>query len=291
MCSTNTAVVAPDYVRGFDRQKGLVIKIVVLMTVIFFAALIPGSYLKPAARFCPEDEPDCQRPDLFAFEFICSICFIWQSFVSVRSWHIRRTPMKTIPDNPVGRVYGYSEESELIAAVSLAFQFWDMVGTPFLPEFCSAIMMGHHILAAAVSFIALQYQYYHYYAVFFLALSEVSSIPLVIMSLTKYYPPTPGSTMAVIAGIAPALFAITFTYYRVILWIKVSRQLWSDAHHVLSTGKAEQYRPGKSYCLYLILMINALLTVLQLYWFALIITKVLEEAGFDVPSLNPGFEE
>ncbi len=175
--------------------------------------------------------------------------------------------------------------------MSLAFQFWDLIGTPFLPEFCSTIMMAHHLLAALVSFVALQYQYYHYYAVFFLALSEVSSIPLVVMSLTKYYPPVPGSLMGTIGGIAPPLFAITFTYYRVILWIKVSRQLWSDALHVLSTGKAEEYRPGKKWCLYLILTISALLTLLQLYWFALIVTKALEEAGFDVPSLNPGFEE
>lgn len=215
---------------------------------------------------------------------------MWQTIVSVRSWHIRKTPMKKFPDNPIGRVFGYSEESEIIATVSLAFQFWDLVATPFIPEFSSPIMLGHHISAALVSYFALQYQYYHYYVVFFLALTEVSSIPLVIMSLCKYYPPAPGSMQETIQGVAGPLFAVTFGYYRVFLWIKITRQLWSDGIHVLSKGIAEQYRPGKSFALYIILLISALLTVLQLFWFSLIITEALKQAGFEVPDINPGFE-
>lgn len=151
-------------------------------------------------------------------------------------------------------------------------------------------MLGHHVLAALVSFVALQYQYCHYYTTFFFALSEVSSVPLVIMSLAKYYPPTPGSMMAAIGGVAPALFAVTFTFYRVIMWIRVTGQLWSDVKFAISSGKAEQFRPGKIWALYFILFTSSLLTLLQLFWFSLIVAEILRSVGIDVPDLNPGFE-
>ena len=35
--------VAPDYMRGFDRRKGFCAKVFMLMTVAYFAALIPVS--------------------------------------------------------------------------------------------------------------------------------------------------------------------------------------------------------------------------------------------------------
>lgn len=288
MCKST--VVSPDYSRGFDKNKGFIFKVFILMTVAYFLALIPGSRLKPAASFCPDNELDCKRPELFAFEFVCASCFVWLSFVSIRSWHFRESQLKHFSDNPIGRVYGYSKESEMIASVSLAFQFWDLVATPFIPEFSSPIMLGHHVCAALVSYVALQYQYYHYYAVFFLALSEVSSIPLVVMSVCKYFPPAPGSIQETIESMAGPVFAVAFGYYRVYLWIKVTHQMWSDGIHVLSNGTANKYRPGKSFALYLILVISALLTLLQLFWFSLITTEMLKVAGFEVPNLNPGFE-
>ena len=117
--------------------------------------------------------------------------------------------------------------------------------------------------------------------VFFLALTEVSSIPLVFISLSKYYPSEPGSILAICVDVSGPLFAVSFFYYRVFLWWKVSYGLWSDAFHVLSNGIAEKYRPGKVHALYLILVINALLGILQLYWFSLILKEVAKIAGGD----------
>lgn len=260
------------------------------MSVGYFLALPIGRRLKPADKFCKIEDSSCERPDLFAFEFVCLSVFIWQSFISIRSWHIRGTPMKKLPNNAVGRVFGYCEESEVVSAVAFAFQLWDLMATPFLPEFCSKIMLGHHFLAATVSFLVLEHQYLHYYAVFYLALSEVSSIPLAILSIAKYFPPTPGTATATIAGIAPILFAIAFTYYRVILWIQVSYTLWNDCLHVLSNAKSNEYRPGKNFVLYTVLASNFFLTLLQLYWFCLIAVEVLKLVGVELPELNPGFE-
>lgn len=123
-------------------------------------------------------------------------------------------------------------------------------------------------------------------SVFFLALSEVSSIPLVIVTLSKYFPPAPGSSHETLVGVAGPLFAGTFAYYRVFLWCVVTKQLWGDGLHVLSKGIAEQYRPGKSFALYIILFISLALTFLQLFWFGLIFLEVLKVLGFDVPDIQ-----
>jgi hypothetical protein len=121
--------------------------------------------------------------------------------------------LKIFPQTPVGRVYGFSEESELIACISMTIQVWGLIMTPLIPEFTSPIMLGHHFCAALVSFVALQYQYYYYYSVFYLALSEVSSLPLLVMSISKYFPPEPGSFQDIATGLAGPAFAVTFTYY------------------------------------------------------------------------------
>jgi len=246
--------------------------------------------LTPAAKYCPIDEPECKRPDLFAFEFVNSCTFLWQSFVAIRSFHFRKTSMKSFPQTPVGRIFGFSEESEIITCVSMTIQLWGLVMTPLIPEFTSAIMLCHHFLAALVSFVALQYQYYLYYSVFYLALSEVSSLPLLMMSISKYFPPAPGSIHEILNDLAGPAFAITFTYYRVYLWIKMTRQLLSDGLYVRSKGLSDQYRSGKNVGLYLVMIVCTLLSCLQLFWFTLIIREVLKVVGYDIPDVNPGFD-
>jgi hypothetical protein len=118
-------------------------------------------------------------------------------------------------------------------------------------------------------------KFLHYYGIYFLGIVEVSSIFLLFVDLAKYFPPHPDSLLekSLKAVIGPA-FVITFFVYRVIVWWKVSFQLWSDALHVLRTGKSHKYRNGKSYVLYVYLISNVLLGILQLYWLSLIIVEV-----------------
>jgi hypothetical protein len=118
-------------------------------------------------------------------------------------------------------------------------------------------------------------KFLHYYGIYFLGIVEVSSIFLVFIDLAKYFPPNPDSLIekTLKAFIGPA-FVITFFLYRVIVWWKISFQLWSDALHVLLTGKSQKYRNGKSYVLYVYLISNVLLGTLQLYWLSFIIAEV-----------------
>ena len=111
--------------------------------------------------------------------------------------------------------------------------------------------------------------------VFFLGLSELSSIFLVFVDLGRYFPPAPGSLYDFWVGaVCGPLFAVAFVWYRVIVWWKVSFLLWTDALHVIRTGIANKMRPGRSYVLYIFLILNLPLGVLQLYWFGLILVEV-----------------
>jgi hypothetical protein len=112
--------------------------------------------------------------------------------------------------------------------------------------------------------------------VFFLGLSEFSSIFLVFVSLAKYFPPAPGSLMDVWVAICGPCFALTFTLYRVVLWWKVVSQLWSDASYVLKKGLMHTLRPGKTYVLYLLLALSIPMGLLQIYWLRTIAMAFVE---------------
>ena len=113
--------------------------------------------------------------------------------------------------------------------------------------------------------------------VFYLGLTEVSSIFLIYIHLAKYFPPTPGSPFDLFIGmVCGPLFVVCFFYYRVVLWWQVSYVLWSDAAYVIRSGVAEKLRPGRSFVLYIFLTANLLLGVLQLYWFGLVMVEVMK---------------
>lgn len=212
-----------------------------------------------------------------AFEAGCFIPVFYVAFKGIMSWHVAKTAHSMIPKTPQGRLFGYLEEGEMICAVNFAFQTWNFVISLPTPELTSPIILGHHLLAALVAWCGLHYQYLHYYGVYFLGLTEVSTVPLVFIDLAGYFPVESGSWFDTFVGaICNPLFALTFTIYRVVLWWKVSLLLWSDVRQVFKTGMVEMYRPGKSFVLYIFMVCNTLLSVLQLYWFGIIVGEVMK---------------
>ena len=111
--------------------------------------------------------------------------------------------------------------------------------------------------------------------VFFLGLSEFSSIFLVFISLAEYFPPARGSLMDRWVAICGLCFALTFAMYRVVLWWKVVFQLWSDAMFVQKNGLVHLMRPGKTYVLRMFLALSVPMGLLQLYWFRRIMEEVV----------------
>ena len=112
--------------------------------------------------------------------------------------------------------------------------------------------------------------------VYFLGCTEVSSMFLVIIDLAKFFPPEPNTRFDTVVAVSGPPFAVTFAFYRVGMWWKVSYMLFRDCHAVLSTGRSNQLRPGKDYVLYVFLVLNIPLGCLQLYWFSIILEEAMK---------------
>lgn len=108
-----------------------------------------------------------------------------------------------------------------------------------------------------------------------------------LVDLAKYFPPETGTIYDTVVAVCGPLFAVSFTIYRVVIWWKVSFQLWQDCYHVVSTGISNQLRPGKNYVLYIFLFLNVLLGFLQLYWFSIILGEAQKLlAGEELVEMN-----
>lgn len=274
MCSTSSITIPYTHDGGLKKTKVYIAKIFTILSLLFVLGYYLGTFLTPSQKFCPSEDP-CTRPDLFAIEFVCLSCFLYMSYNSILFWQVRQLQKKEFPATALGRVFSLHNKSQNMTAFSLVFQGWDLIVTPFIPEFATSIMLLHHTLAAFVSYVALEYQILHYYAMFYFALSEVSSIPLVVLSLSKYYPPQEGSFFEMLKGLAEPLFAVTFSYYRVFLWTQVTYNLWKDVSHVINMKLVDSYRPGKTWTLYVILVTAGLLSFMQFYWFTLVLSAVI----------------
>ena len=176
----------------------------------------------------------------------------------------------------MGRLYAHNEVAQWITVINLAYQIWDFAVSLTIPEYCTMIMMSHHAAAGIVAWSGIYNDMLSYYALFFMGISEVSSIWLVSLDIAKYFVLPPGSLWQLFfQHVTGPLFMGTFIFYRIILWWPCSFQLLRDVQEVVSTGKAVEARgAGRVWILYLWLALNFPLGLLQLYW----LTLILEEA-------------
>lgn len=257
--------------------------------IAFFVALLSAIYggfyfafqnsptifgLTPSDEHCPAEGGDCRRPDLFAFQMASIVSMYTSGILGIHAWYITGRPHSKIPQTPEGRLFGYLPESERLSAYALAYQIFDFVASLGIPEHCTPIMMTHHLLASAVAYCSIRYQFLHYYGFFFLGLSEVSTMFLAWIDLSTFFPPIPGSAFDLLIQTVGPCFVLSFILFRVILWWPISIRLFRDAQTVWSTGKLEQLRPGQSWVLWVFLASNLPLGMLQLYWLGIILVEV-----------------
>jgi hypothetical protein len=224
----------------------------------------------PHSDFC--ESHACARSDLFAFQVASGIALSAAAMIGWREWK----PLLDSTSSAEVRLFGYIPASERLAAISFAFQIFDFVVSLGIPEHRTVIMLLHHLAAATVSFCSFRFTMLQAYGIFFLGLSEVSSVFLVFVDLARYFPPVPGSFYDnFIRCFAAPGFVLCFIIYRVFYWWPVSMQLFRDVFHVtVTTQRAQQLRPGNVWVLYLYLVLNVPLGLLQLYW----LTVIFDEA-------------
>jgi len=286
----SSEVVPPSVASGFARMRipifASLFALALFYNVLFFLVKDSTQWLRPADEYCKgetsandiDGTTRCSRPDLFAFQAASAVSQLLLGGFGFYTWHVSRKVITDIPQTPEGRLFGFLKEAELLNAGIFVYQTFDFFASLLgPPEHATVVYLTHHLLAAATAFMSLEFQMVHYYAVFFGGCSEISTIFLVLCDFDVYFPAERGSSWFITITICQVSFTFTFLYYRIIGWYKVSRQLWTDVFLVAKKGRIEEYRPGKAWFLYGFLIMDFLLGLLQVYWFAFgIVPKILE---------------
>lgn len=283
----------------FRETMAVVLGTVVLMQGVYYAVKFGFAHgwtetvwgLTPAsAETCQQQQQSeeknekCGRPDLFAFQMVSGLTFVCVGALGLALWHSTGPGTNNSIDlssssvhqfaTPAARLYGYQRAAKWLTIINLAYQVWDFAISLTIPEHCTAIMLTHHAVAATVAFSGVYNHMLGYYATFFLGLSEVSSIFLVTLDMSKYFEPQPGSLFeAYTDHLAKPLFAVSFVYYRVIAWWPISKLMLDDVRVVTKSGQAETLRPGRTWILYMWLILNFPMGLLQLYWTSIILAN------------------
>jgi hypothetical protein len=258
-----------------------------------------GSLHIPTEEYCRnqlqyKNNDKCGRPDLFAFQIVSGILFLIVGLLGLYGWYwspLTASSIGTVntrndngfnqkeqrsKDSAEVRLFGHQKVAQWLTVLNFSYQLWDFVVSLFIPEHRTVIMLTHHAAAAVVSFSGIYNYMMGYYAIFFLGLSEVSSIFLVSLDLSKYFQPSmqelsqPSMLTTYTSHFAGPLFVVTFVYFRVLLWWPVSKQMFEDIQTVIRSGRTEQIRPGRTYILYIWIVLNIPMGILQLYFLSLI---------------------
>ena len=279
------------YKNGVDRCK-LQIEIgLASLAVIYGTVYWLNPPIQAAAKYCDaagtstDDSANgaCFRPDLLAYKVTSGLSMLVMGCMGTYHWYTSRLLRVQSTSVPEERLFGYVAMAEIQNVVILCYQIWDFVVSLTIPEHFEYIFLMHHFLAGCIAYWSLHHTLFGYYSIYFGGCSEFSSIFLVLADMNELFPKVPNVALLpnlqqhydTLVVVCQGLFVLTFTYYRVIGWIRCSMPLWKDTLHVIESKTVQEHRPNTRWLLYTFLGINGLLTVLQLFWMYQIVEKVI----------------
>eukprot|EP00227_Mantoniella_beaufortii_P021222 CAMPEP_0197581964 /NCGR_PEP_ID=MMETSP1326-20131121/5320_1 /TAXON_ID=1155430 /ORGANISM="Genus nov. species nov., Strain RCC2288" /LENGTH=275 /DNA_ID=CAMNT_0043145955 /DNA_START=89 /DNA_END=916 /DNA_ORIENTATION=- len=207
---------------------------------------------------------------LLCFELVAAVPLAYCGFVGADAWLYR---LDDFTDS-AQRLYGTSPHAVRILQCNFSFQAWDFFISFFHKELRSPEMLAHHSLAAMLCYWALTMPYMHYYAVYFMGVVEISSVPLVLVDICKYYPELQRRFPALDLG-AKVAFGLLFLALRDVFWVLTAVYVWRDGIGILRAGDFPPGYPG--WVTASVLICNTFFSALQLWW-----TKRLFEGIVDV---------
>jgi len=171
------------------------------------------------------------------------------------------------------RTTGFCAASEVLIKLMAAFQTYEVLIALYVPKLrgpgCQ--MLIHHVATLTLSVVGLGFQYTHFYALFFLGMVEISSVPLSVMDMFKFFPAL-AARHPVLAENTKVLFAVSFLPTRVLYFPYMSAGFWADAFIDLSAGIVPVW------VVMTFLVSNLILTGLQFYWGSLVIKGIIRKA-------------
>ena len=156
--------ISPPIPSGYPRMKVAIAGGLAYLTAIYLLTDFIYPYLSNivpplAGEYCPDGVTSgCERASLFAFEIASGQALLFCGITGFVAWHMSRAPFTKIPQTPEGRLFGYIKEADYLTSAAVTFQLWDLIVSILIPEQCTAIMIGHHFMAALVAWYGLNNQ-------------------------------------------------------------------------------------------------------------------------------------
>lgn len=156
-------------------------------------------------------------------------------------------------------------EALTVCHVQLAYQVFAIVGAVVVgPPLNQPEMILHHVCAGLCGLSSFL-PFMQFYSIFFGGLVEISNLPLTCIDICKCHPRL-RETYAKSYELIRVLFAISFIFFRNILWPYFAFLLCSDAYHL-----RERLPTVGEFFVY---VVSVSLTVLQLVWGRLVVRNV-----------------
>eukprot|EP00667_Euglena_gracilis_P014930 EG_transcript_15499 len=219
-----------------------------------------GAFLLVEAFFrcCFAEKEVLANAGLLSYEVISTAVCVYFAVTGCKLWFSDEIG-RALPDH----INGYWEPAERLILVGTAYQLWDLAAALRFPSMRKPETIFHHGMAAAIAAFALV-PYYHYYAVFYIGVPEVSAVFLFPVSVFKMFPAFRGA-FPVANFVFRCLFAIAHFVFRVGMWPLVTFHMAKDSVHALRTGQATH----PVLCV-LCMLVFIPMTALQFYWGGLI---------------------
>ena len=194
---------------------------------------------------------------LLCYEVSCLIATIYLSVAGIIGWfELFNVDIANAKDNPF---FGHSDyvQSHLIIPL-LVYQGLNALVCVLVKDLRKLEMISHHLLAFLLALCGMN-SFLHYWAIFFFGITEISSIPLTIMSIMRIlYGKNKNEYYAY--KISRSSFALLFIIIRLIYWPVYYTNCIYEAIYLYSNNKLNYVY------FYTFTIISTALTGLQLYW-------------------------
>jgi len=247
------------------------------VTIGVFVALIVSWWLlcsKLASYLPVPDRSTKQSLDagaMTAKHILSGLCNTFYGCTGFVLWFFTTGPRLAVSHET--RAYGYAGDFwQTCLWAMIGYQLWDLAVCLAVPSLRSPASLGHHSLTALLTYLC-TYPYIHYYSLFFVGVSEVSTIALAVMDIFKVLPHL-AERYPVANGNARIAFAVLFLLIRVLYWPTVCYSFWMDSLVLLNSSA-----PHSTASVMTFLLANTLLTLLQFYWGYLVILGIMKKFG------------
>ncbi|KAH8071174.1 glycosyltransferase [Aureococcus anophagefferens] len=192
------------------------------------------------------------------------LSFIWMASYGDYLWLFD----EALADPGFDRIWGYHGGAEKIVISMLAIQSYDVPVSLIVPDLRQITFVLHHAVVLTLAWIAMRYQAFYFYGVYFLGVIESSSPFLAAVDAFRDFPKLaerwPNTNEA-----CRITFAVVFYIVRIVGWVPVSKMFWLDALSLLEEGAALHTMPRWVPAFWL--LTHAGLSCLQAWWGFLIL--------------------